>query len=88
MVGSPTQHDIRLDTVTVNATRACHWMCPECGTHFEAKVIETTRRLTARIAQRGGVKDGTAEYERWKTTPVADVPELPRRGRTIPTLER
>ena len=27
-----------LDTVTVRATRPCHWVCPECGFRFDEKV--------------------------------------------------
>jgi hypothetical protein len=31
------------NTATVNATRACHWICPDCGTSFQEKVSEMTR---------------------------------------------
>ncbi|WP_426303155.1 zinc-ribbon domain-containing protein [Arthrobacter sp. R-11] len=64
-------------TVTLRATRTCHWVCPECHLSFTEKVVNMT-------AGRASCPDCSAirkaewdkEYERWKITPVADVPEL------------
>ncbi|MDQ0864783.1 zinc-ribbon domain-containing protein [Arthrobacter globiformis] len=64
-------------TVTLRATRTCHWVCPECQVSFSAKVLDMT-------AGRHACTDCSAirqaewheELERWRITPVADVPEL------------
>lgn len=67
------------DTVTLRATRVCHWRCPACGNRFAEKV--------STMATRGGVSrcarcevewenNWRAEKARWKRTPVADVPNL------------
>jgi hypothetical protein len=64
-------------TVSLRATRTCHWVCPVCRLSISAKVVDMT-------AGRHSCPDCSAarnaawqeEYERWKTTPVADVPEL------------
>lgn len=64
-------------TVTLRATRICHWMCPECRLSFPAKVVDmTVGRHSCPDCK--AIRDAAwdAEYERWKSTPVADVPEL------------
>jgi hypothetical protein len=64
------------NTATVNATRTCHWLCPECGLRFAEKVSTMTRWLecpACRVRQREEWKRETA---RWEVTPIPDVPEL------------
>ena len=64
-------------TVTLRATRSCHWICPKCRLSFSAKVLDMTAGrhscpdcLAVRHAE------WEAEYKRWKVTPISDVPEL------------
>ena len=64
------------DTVTVLATRSCHWRCPECGLRFEEKVNVMTSRPACRACSARRSEEWEVERTRWKTTPVADVPEL------------
>jgi hypothetical protein len=66
-----------LQTVTLKATRQCHWVCPNCEHRFPEKVNNMTAHgpscpLCA-AAQR---EERSADYELWKVTPVAEVPEL------------
>jgi hypothetical protein len=64
-------------TVTLRATRTCHWVCPECGHQFEAKVLDMTAgRHSCPPCSAIRKAKWEKEYERWKSTPVADVPEL------------
>lgn len=66
-----------LRTVTLRATRTCHWMCPECRLSFPAKVVDMTAgRHSCPDCKAIRKAEREAEYERWKNTPVADVPEL------------
>jgi hypothetical protein len=64
-------------TVTLRATRTCQRICPECGHSFPAKVLEMTDGRHACPAC-SAIREAAwrEEYERWKSTPVADVPEL------------
>jgi hypothetical protein len=62
-------------TVTLRATRTCHWKCPECRLSFPAKVMDMTAGHHS-CPDCKAIRDAEwdAEYERWKSTPVADVP--------------
>ena len=64
------------DTTTVNATRTCHWICPDCGTCFQEKVSEMTRSADCPDCAARRRQGWAAEYERWKRTPVSEVAEL------------
>ncbi|GGJ22755.1 zinc-ribbon domain-containing protein [Paenarthrobacter histidinolovorans] len=64
-------------TVTLRATRSCHWICPECRLSFSAKVLDMTAgRASCPDCSELRKAEWEIEYERWKSTPVADVPEL------------
>lgn len=64
-------------TVTLRATRTCHWVCPECSRSFPAKVVDMTAgHYSCPDCSAIRKAEWDAEYERWKNTPVADVPEL------------
>lgn len=64
-------------TVTVRATRKCRWRCPDCGHRFKAQVNEmTSLRPSCPKCSAARRAEWEEEYERWKVTPVADVPEL------------
>lgn len=64
-------------TITLRATRTCHWICPECRHPFPAKVVDMTAgRHACPVCGALRKAEWEKEYERWKTTPVADVPEL------------
>ncbi|ABH00632.1 conserved hypothetical protein (plasmid) [Rhodococcus jostii RHA1] len=63
-------------TVTVRATRACQWRCPECGRRFEAKVSAMAERPTCPDCSARRHAEWKSEYAQWQTTPVAEVPEL------------
>jgi hypothetical protein len=64
-------------TATLRATRSCHWVCPHCGHRFTAKVLDMTAgRHSCPECQAIRQAEWLEEYEQWKSTPVADVPEL------------
>lgn len=64
-------------TVSLRATRTCHWVCPKCRLSFRAKVLDmTVGRPTCPDCKAIRDAEWGAEYENWKITPVADVPEL------------
>lgn len=66
-----------LRTITVRATRVCHWWCTKCGHRFEAKVNDVTALYpSCPVCAAAWRKEWTEENERWKVTPVAEVPEL------------
>lgn len=65
------------ETVTLRATRVCHWTCPKCANRFTEKVSTMAsggfRCLRCRTEWEN---DWQAEKARWQRTPVADVPTL------------
>lgn len=64
-------------TATLRATRTCHWVCPECQDSFSAKVLDMTAgRHACPTCSAIRRAEWEKEYERWKSTPVADMPEL------------
>ncbi len=63
-------------TVTVRATRACRWVCPDCGLRFETMVNHMADRPSCPDCATKRHAEWQDEYERWKITPIADVPEL------------
>ncbi|SFN27109.1 Probable Zinc-ribbon domain-containing protein [Saccharopolyspora antimicrobica] len=63
-------------TVTTRATRKCFWKCPECGLRFAAQVYEMASRPSCPDCKAKRSREWHEEYETWKITPVADVPEL------------
>jgi hypothetical protein len=65
-----------LDTATVRATRTCHWVCPECGLRFEAKVSAMTTRPKCPECYTRWSEEWDRQWALWKITAVADVPEL------------
>ncbi|MPQ99593.1 lysine biosynthesis protein LysW [Modestobacter sp. I12A-02628] len=65
-----------LATVTVRATRAAHWRCPVCDLRFEKQIYLMAERPSCPACSARRSAEWSREYERLKTTPVADVPEL------------
>ncbi|WP_142061272.1 zinc-ribbon domain-containing protein [Pseudarthrobacter sp. B4EP4b] len=64
-------------TLTLRAKRECHWVCPDCGHKFREKVLEMTAgRHSCPECKAVRQAAWSEEYERWKLTPVADVPAL------------
>lgn len=64
-------------TVTLRATRSCHWICPDCQLSFEEQVVEmTVGRHSCPDCSEKRRAEWVAKVERFRTTPVADVPEL------------
>ncbi|BCW78905.1 zinc-ribbon domain-containing protein [Arthrobacter sp. NicSoilC5] len=64
-------------TVTLRATRECHWTCPDCGHQFTAKVLDMTAgRHSCPECRAIRKAEWDKKYEQWKITPVAEVPEL------------
>jgi hypothetical protein len=65
-----------LQTVTVRATRRCHWVCPECARRFEAKVSDmaTEPACPDCVARRHTQRQ--EQHARWKLTLVSEVLEL------------
>ncbi|MEU4744758.1 zinc-ribbon domain-containing protein, partial [Actinosynnema sp. NPDC023658] len=68
--------DTTLRTITVRAVRRCHWLCPDCGLSFTAKVNDMADRPSCPDCTARDRSQWQQQYERWKVTPVADVPEL------------
>lgn len=64
-------------TVTLRATRSCHWKCPDCSHRFEEKVLYMTGGRP-RCPECDGRKQRqwSTQYSEWKRTPIAWVPEL------------
>jgi hypothetical protein len=65
-----------LATATVRATRAARWQCPTCDLRFEKQIYVMAERPSCPACSVGRSAEWDQEYERLKTTPVADVPEL------------
>ncbi|MCZ4563961.1 zinc-ribbon domain-containing protein [Rhodococcus sp. IEGM 1401] len=68
--------DATFRTVTVLATRICRWRCPTCGLRFEAKPAAMTERPICPDCETRQREVRSLKFAEWKTTPVADVPEL------------
>ncbi|MFZ2527493.1 MAG: zinc-ribbon domain-containing protein [Rhodococcus sp. (in: high G+C Gram-positive bacteria)] len=64
------------ETVTVRARRTCNWQCPDCGFQFAEKVCVMTERPRCPDCEARTREAREADDEKWKRTPVADVPEL------------
>ncbi|MFG2712309.1 zinc-ribbon domain-containing protein [Streptomyces goshikiensis] len=64
------------ETVGLRALREVSWRCPDCGLQFPKRVIDmvTTPDCPDCEPKRRAARN--AEYERFKVTPVAEVPEL------------
>lgn len=69
-------NDTALQTATLRARRECRWVCPDCGHKFAAKVYEMTDHPECPACRSAQHEQWSADYERLKRTPVADVPEL------------
>ena len=65
-----------LRTATVRANRVRHWICPDCGLRFEAKVQHMTKQPECPDCSARRKVNWEEEYARLKVTPVADVPDL------------
>jgi hypothetical protein len=63
-------------TVTIRATRDFRWLCPQCGHSLEASVNKMTQWLRCPRCEQARSEQWHQEYEQWKVTPVAAVPEL------------
>lgn len=70
-----SDHDFR--TATLRATRLCHWLCPDCGSSFDARVMDMTggRHECPDCAVIRAAQD-LEQHEKWKTTPVSEVSAL------------
>ncbi|MFD5974362.1 zinc-ribbon domain-containing protein [Streptomyces bacillaris] len=64
------------ETVTVKARREVSWRCPDCGLRFTKKVLDMVGARECPECEPKRRAAWEAEYERYKVTPVADVPEL------------
>lgn len=64
-------------TVTLRATRTCHWVCPECSLSFPAKVLDMTAgRSSCPDCSKIRAAEWAKQYAKYKVTPVSDVPDL------------
>ena len=59
-----------LRTVTVRATRLCHWVCPECQNRFEAPVYRMAEEPSCPDCAARRQSEWRQQSEAWKTTPV------------------
>lgn len=64
------------ETVTVLARRVCQWRCPECSLCFAEKVHVMTDWPRCPGCEERRRAERKTDYEKWKRTPVAEVPEL------------
>lgn len=64
------------DTVTIRATREAHWLCPECGLSFTAKVAEMVKWRECLDCAPKKRAAWEAEFAQYKVTPITAVPEL------------
>ncbi len=64
------------ETVTVRARREAAWRCPDCGLRFTKRVLDMANRPGCPECETRRRAEREAEYERYRETPVADVPEL------------
>jgi hypothetical protein len=65
-----------LRTVTVRAIRSCHWVCPDCQCRFQAPVHEMAERPRRPDCSARQHAEWRQQAEAWKTTPIAEHPEL------------
>lgn len=65
-----------LRTATTRATRKVCWVCPECELRFEQQVHLMAEHPRCPDCSAKRRVDRQAELERWRTTPVSEVPEL------------
>ncbi|RSN39295.1 lysine biosynthesis protein LysW [Amycolatopsis sp. WAC 04197] len=65
-----------LKTVTVRATRLCHWICPQCSLRFTAKVREMALAPSCPDCRSREQSEWRETLARWDVTPVSEVPEL------------
>ncbi|WP_245721799.1 zinc-ribbon domain-containing protein [Nocardia crassostreae] len=63
-------------TVTVRATRSCHWVCPICRHRFEASVYGMAESPACPECSARETEEWDKQYTQWKTTPISDLPEL------------
>jgi hypothetical protein len=64
------------ETVTVRALREAAWCCPDCGLRFRKRIIDMVTMRECPECEPKRRAESEAEYVRYQTTPVADVPEL------------
>ena len=64
------------ETVMVRARREAAWRCPDCGLRFTKRVLDMVNWRECPECEPRRRAEQEAEYERYRQTPVADVPEL------------
>lgn len=75
-------HDLNEEQLFVSVTRqsrkVVQWRCPECSLEFEAKIYEMAgnNRPSCPQCSERKMKEYHEEIERYKKTPVSDIPEL------------
>lgn len=64
-------------TVTLRATRVCHWKCPDCSHRFDEKPLYLTGgNPQCPECRKRDRQQWDEQYANWKRTPIAWVPEL------------
>jgi hypothetical protein len=63
-------------TVTVLARREAHWVCPDCTLRFSSRILDMAKAATCPACEPVRRASRQAELERYRVTPVANVPEL------------
>lgn len=64
------------ETVPPRALREAAWRCPECSLRFTSRVLDMVNSSQCPECAPKRREAWKAQYERYKVTPVADVPEL------------
>jgi hypothetical protein len=67
---------VEWNTATVTAWREVHWRCPACDLRFARRTTEMASWPECPACEEKRRAAWQAEYERYQTTPVADVPQL------------
>ena len=65
-----------LATVTPGARREVYWRCPDCAHSFTARVLDMSRAPTCPKCEAVERERWAVTYERYRATPVSEVPEL------------
>ncbi|MGW6458393.1 zinc-ribbon domain-containing protein [Streptomyces sp. NPDC055078] len=64
------------ETATVKARREAAWRCPHCDLEFTKRILDMVTVPECPACEPERRAAWQAEYERYRSTPVADVPEL------------
>lgn len=65
-----------LDSLTTTERTNCTWLCPTCSATFEAAVVDMVKTPSCPSCKAARDEDLRDTFDRWRVTPVSEVPEL------------